>query len=362
MLDLSLLTKAVWINKKVIIKSVIYGIILGLIIAFGSKVEYNSSLKSIPSSNEGMKSNMGSLSSLAGLAGINLGATSDNSINPEIYPQITSSIPFLVEILNTEVYFTSMDTTVSSFNYFKNIYRPSLLQYVKRLTIGLPFTIKKWLTPENDSEIINLNDDEIIKLSREDTKLIEQFKERIISSYDSETGILSISVIMTDPYAAAEITELTFRLLQKYLIEFKSEKAIEELAFIEARFQESKNRYEELQKELATYTDKNQNVRSAIVQIEQQNIKNEYDLAYDIYKGLANQLEQAKIKVKEDSPVLSLLDPAKVPVEKSSPKRLIILIIFTFLGFLYGLSRIIFDDQIRGFVGSLKDTDTEAKA
>jgi uncharacterized protein involved in exopolysaccharide biosynthesis len=361
MLDLSLLTRAVWINKKVIIKSVVYGIIIGLIIAFGSKVEYNSSLKSIPSSNEGIKSNMGGLSSLAGLAGINLSASSNNSINPEIYPQITSSIPFLIEVLNTKVYFASMDTTVSCFNYFKNIYRPSLLQYVKRLTIGLPFTIKRWLTPDKDSEILGINENEIIKLSRENTKLIEQFKERIISSYDSETGILSISVIMTDPHATAEITELTFRLLQKYLIEFKSEKAKEELVFIEARFLESKHRYEELQKELAIYTDQNQNVRSARVQIEQQNIKNEYDLAYDIYKGLANQLEQAKIKVKEDSPVLSLLDPAKIPVEKSSPKRLIILIIFTFLGFMYGLSRIVFNDQINGFIKSFKDSKKEVQ-
>jgi uncharacterized protein involved in exopolysaccharide biosynthesis len=362
MLDLSLLTRAVWINKKVIIKSVAYGIILGLIIAFGSKVEFNSSLKSIPSSNEGIKSNMGGLSSLAGLAGISLSPSSNNAINPEIYPQITSSIPFLIEVLNTEVYFATEDTTISSFNYFKNIYRPSFLQYVKRFTIGLPFTVKRWLAPDKDSETLSVNNHEIIKLSREDTKLIEQFKERIISSYDSETGILSIAVIMTDPYAAAEIAELTFRLLQKYLIEFKSEKAKEELAFIDARFQESKNRYEALQREMATYTDKNQNVRSARVQIEQQNIKNEYDLAYDIYKGLANQLEQAKIKVKEDSPVLSLLDPAKIPVEKSSPKRLLILIIFTFLGFMYGLSRIVFDDQINGFIRSLKGSSTEVEA
>jgi uncharacterized protein involved in exopolysaccharide biosynthesis len=318
-------------------------------------VEYNSSLKSIPSSNEGFKSNMGSLSSLAGLAGINLNAAADNYINPQIYPQITSSIPFLIEVLNTKVYFASLDTTISSINYFKELYRPSLLQYLIKYTIKLPFTIKKWLTPDKESNVAEIRNNEIIRLSKEDTKLIEQFKERIISNYDSETGILTISVIMTDANAAAEIANLTFRLLQKYLIDFKSEKAFEELEFIEARYHESKSRYEDLQKKLATYNDQNQNISSARVLIEQQNIQNEYNLAYDIYKSLANQLEQAKIKVKENSPVLSLLDPAKIPVEKSSPKRLLILIIFAFLGLLSGLSLIIFQDQINGFIRSLKE-------
>ena len=354
MLDLSLLLKAVWVKKKIILKSIIYALILGLIIAFGSKVEYNSSVRLLPSSNESMKPNLGGLSSLAGLAGININATSDNFINPEIYPQITGSVPFLMEVLNEKVYFSTLDTSVSTFNYLKYLYRPSLLEYVKKYTIALPFTIKKLLTSENFSEALTNDDNYIIRLSKEDTKLIEKFKDQIISNYDSETGILSISVIMSDADAAAEIANLTFKLLQKYLIEFKSEKAMENLVFIEARYLESKSRYEELQATLAQYTDQNQNVTLARAQIEQQNIQNEYNLAFELYKSLANQLEQAKIKVKEDSPILSVLDPPKVPVEKSSPKRLLILIIFGFLGLTAGFGIIVFDEQITEFKKAIK--------
>ena len=346
MLDISLLIKVIWINKKTIFKSIIFSIGIGLIIAFGSNIEYNSSLKLIPSSNEGLNASMGGLSSLAGLAGINLNTTSDSFINPEIYPQITSSIPFLIDILNREIYFSNLDTSITSFDYYKNLYRPSILSYIYKYTLGLPFTLKKILRP--DRKIIELKNDNlsIIRISKEDNKLIEKFRENIITKFDNETGILSISVFMPDPNAVAEMADLTNKLLQEYLIKYKSEKANETLKFIEARFNESKIRYEKIQNELAEYTDQNQNVRSAKVQIEQQNIKNEYDLAFDIYKSLANQLEQAKIKVKEDSHVLTVIDPPKVPIEKSSPKRLIILVIFVFLGFLYGISRIIFNDQI----------------
>ena len=346
MLDLSLLIKALWINNTIILKSIIFSAGFGLIIAFGSNIEYNSSLKLIPSSNEGLKASMGGLSSLAGLAGINLNTTSDNFINPEIYPQITGSTPFLIEILNREIYFQSIDTTVSTYNYFKNLYRPSLLSYISKYTIRLPFTIKKLLTPERKTIQLKNENLSIIRISKEDNKLIEKFRENIITKFDNETGVLSISVFMPDPNAVAEMADLAQKLLQEYLITYKSEKANENLKFIEARYNESRLRYEKIQTELANYTDQNLNVRSAIVQIEQQNIKNEYDLAFDIYKNLANQLEQATIKVKEDSHVLTVIDPPKVPIEKSSPKRLMILIIFVFLGFVFGISRIVFNNQI----------------
>ena len=356
MLDLSLLLKTIWIQKKVIIKSTIYALILGFIIAYGSKVEYNSSIKLIPNEKDDFRANLGGLSGLAGLAGINLNTASQDVINPEIYPEITESVPFLLEILNKEVYFSTADTLVSTFHYLKNIDRPSILEYIRKYTIALPFTIKKFLSPEKTSlESLNENN-KIIVLSKEDTKLIEKFKERIITNYDSETGVLMISVIMPDANAAAEIADLSFRVLQEFLIDFKSEKAKEDLDFIQERYDESKTRYKELQSELASYTDQNQNVRLARAQIELQNIQNEYDLAYELYKSLANQLEQAKIKVKEDSPVLSVIDPPRVPVEKSSPKRLLILIVFTFLGCIGGLSLIIFDEPLKTWISSLRDS------
>jgi uncharacterized protein involved in exopolysaccharide biosynthesis len=312
-------------------------------------------VKLLPSSNEGLKSNLGGLSSLAGLAGINLNTTSENFINPEIYPQITGSVPFLMEVLDKKIYFSGRDTTVTTFNYLKYLYRPSLFEFLKKYTIALPFTLRKLLSSDKDSNELKNDNNDIIKLSKEDTKLIEKFKDQINSEYDNETGILSISVTMSDANAAAEIANLTFKLLQEYLIEFKSEKAKENLDFLEARYNESKSQYEKLQAELAQYTDQNQNVTLARAQIEQQNIQNEYNLAFEIYKSLANQLEQAKIKVKEDSPILSVLDPPKIPVEKSSPRRLLILIIFGFLGLIIGISIIIFNEQINEFKNALKN-------
>jgi hypothetical protein len=41
---------------------------------------------------------------------------------------------------------------------------------------------------------------------------------------------------------------------------------------------------------------RNRNVVTSLAQAESQRLQNEYNLAFEVYKGLATQLEQAKIK------------------------------------------------------------------
>ena len=93
--------------------------LLGLLIAFGSKVEYEASCKLMPESQEGMKPNLGGLGSLAGLAGINLDMGGSGALTPELYPQIAQSVPFLLKILNEPIHFEKQDTTTTSYIFFK---------------------------------------------------------------------------------------------------------------------------------------------------------------------------------------------------------------------------------------------------
>ena len=73
-------------------------------------------------------------------------------------------------------------------------------------------------------------------------------------------------------------------------------------------------------------------------------------MAFEVYKGLATQLEQAKIKVKEETPVFSVLEPVMVPIDKSKPKRKIILGVFIFIGILFGLISHLINLQTRRYL------------
>ena len=60
-----------------------------------------------------------------------------------------------------------------------------------------------------------------------------------------------------------------------------------------------------------------------------------------MYSELAKQLEQARIKVKEDTPVFSIVEEVTVPVERSKPHRSLILILWTLLGGILGVALVI---------------------
>lgn len=331
-IDLLELAKTIWKGRKLILKVTGVFLLLGLFIAFGSKVEYEASCKLMPESQEGMKPNMGGLGSLAGLAGINLDMGGGGALTPELYPEIAQSVPFLLKILKEPIHFEKQDTTTTSYIFFNEVDRPSILSLIVKYTIKLPFVIKGWFTTDDASVDKNNSNNEIIRLSKEDSGLIENFRERISVSVDSKSGIISITSKMPDALASAEMTNLSVKLLTEYITNYKISKVQENLDFVLARFKESKSEFEKSQEQLAYFTDRNTNVVTAFAQTESQRLQNEYNINFEIYKGLATQVEQAKIKVKEETPVFTVLEPVSVPFAKSAPKRKIIIIVWFFLG------------------------------
>lgn len=338
-IDLAEVAKTIWENRRTIYKTMAVFIVLGLIVAFGSKVEYEASCKILPDAQDTKMPGLGGLGGLAGLAGINLDFGGQGGLSPELYPQIVQSLPFQLEIINKELTFEKKDTVVSSYVYFKEIDSPSLLGYVAEYTIGLPGKVKKLFSGEGEEmPVIKREGSEIIRISKEDSDLIEAFKDRFSVIADVKTGLITISTEMPDPNAAAELAEAGINLLQSHVINHKINKAQENLQFIRERYEEAKSKFEKAQQNLATFNDRNLNVVTARAQTEQQLLTNEYNLAFEVFKGLATQSEQAQIKVKEDTPVFTVVEPVKVPVEKSKPKRVLIIMISIFLGLAIGIA------------------------
>jgi uncharacterized protein involved in exopolysaccharide biosynthesis len=56
-------------------------------------------------------------------------------------------------------------------------------------------------------------------------------------------------------------------------------------------------------------------------------------LAFGVYNTLAQQLEQNRLRIQEQTPVYTVIEPATVPLQKSSPRRALILVSFVFLAF-----------------------------
>jgi LPS O-antigen subunit length determinant protein (WzzB/FepE family) len=336
-IDLIALAKTIWEGRMTIIKTVILFMVIGLLIALFSPKEFTASSTMVPQLSSS-KSKLGGLSSLAAMAGFNLDMNMETSeLSPYIYPQIVQSVPFQLELMETPFILEGIDKPISIFEYYTEDYAGiNIISAVKKYTIGLPGVILGALKSKDIETPPAISGDSLfyspIALTEDQEAIRKILSERVTLETNDKEGYVVLNAIAHDPKLAAQVAHKAQLLLQKYITEFKIKKASAQLDFIKGRHAEKKNDFEQAQANLAAFSDRNKNITSAMARIEQEKLQNEYQLAFEVYSQLAQQLEQAQIKVKEDTPVFSIVKPVTVPLEKSKPNRPMILIIWTFLG------------------------------
>ncbi len=336
-IDLIQLAKTLWESRKTVLKVTIIFMVLGLLVAIFTPPEYQVTTVMVPQVG-GEKSKLGGLSSLAAMAGVNLNASGGSEISPLVYPKIVQSIPFKKALLQTKLTFEGIDHPVTYYDYYMNYYETGFLGNIMKYTIGLPWTIKKALFTRKKARVKPLADtSRLIWLTEDQEQLAKYLDETVYVNVDDKTGNVSLTAIMPQPLAAAQLGQRAQELLQKFIIGFRIKKAKAQLNFIQGRYVVRKKDFEAAQDRLARFLDKNRNVSTAIAQAQQERLQNEYQLAFGVYSNLAQQLEQAKIQVKQETPVFSIIQPITIPNERYKPKRTQILIIWTFLGLVVGI-------------------------
>lgn len=335
-IDLIDIANTLWSRKRIIIKNILIFSFIGVFIAIFSKAEYKSSILIVPQTNsKGLGANIGGL---AAMAGLNLGSVSDDSdISPLLYSKILQSIPFQKELMDTKLSISGFDEKITFKDYYNDIHSPGVLGYLKKYTIGLPGEIKKILKSNSTESKFKNNESALLTTSENEKELRELLVNQIEIEVNEKENYVNIVAFMPQDIASTEMVLKTKSLLQKYIINFKTQKSLEKLKFIKDRYLEKEKEFKEIQEKLAKYKDKNRFVNSELQNAILLNLQSNYDLAYGVFSELAKQLEAQEIKVKEDTPVFYILKPASVPFEKNKPKRIIIVFIAAFIGCVFSI-------------------------
>ena len=334
-IDIIALLKDLWAARKTILKITVAFTFLGLFVAIFSKNEFTAATTFVPLA-QGSSVGGGSLGSLASLAGINIGGGVNNEeISPELYPQIVSSIPFQLELLNTPLTIEGQTVPVSYSDYYENIYSPGVLSTIKKYTIGLPVVLISLVrsAPENIQLSAGSKESQLITISEEENELIKLLERQISLEVNAKEGFISISVTMPEAIASAQVALKAQQLLQEYALEFKTQKSIEQLTYIEERYAEKQKAFNTIQISLARFQDQNTGINTALGRTKLLQLQSEYDLAFTVYSELAKQLETQRLQVKKDTPLFTVLKPVTIPTEKSAPKKALIVVVYLFLGF-----------------------------
>lgn len=258
----------------------------------------------------------------------------------------------------TKFHFAEFEEPITLFDYYMNpeYNKPSVGDYIKRYTIGLPGVILGALRgkpSEPDSLSIDIHP-EITTMTTKEEKCFKLIGGITGFTLDDENGYLSISASMPEPLAAAELAQAVLDNLESYVTRYKIEKVQDNLDFVEERYNEVKAELEEIQSRRAAFMDANYNLTTAAARVQQERLNTEYNITASVYTDLAAQLEQARINVKETTPVLTVIKPVTVPVKKSKPARTKIMFIYTFLGGVIGVGAVLAIPFIAEVIGNKK--------
>ncbi|MBP8603400.1 MAG: hypothetical protein KBI13_06705 [Bacteroidaceae bacterium] len=355
-IDFIALIKTLWDGRRTVIIWTCIFIALGLIAALTMQRKYTVTTVMVPQTSSKGGS---SLSSLASLAGVDLSSTSSAEISPLIYPKIVSSIPFRLELLYTPLHFNKVDTPVDMMTYSQEYAKPTLMGAVKKYTIGLPSLLMKAIRGKKEDTVPPDSTSEGPKplvITNEEGEMLEKIGESVSLMVDKKEGFLTLTVIGIEPIQTAELAMKALQLLQDEVTRLQTEKAQSELDYIQARYDEAKAEAEQYQERLAVITDRSQSMTTTRDRIERDRIQSKYTIANSIYTEMAKQLEQSKMQVKKDTPVFTIIQPVKVPIQ-SSNSRSKTLILWTFVGAVIGCGIVLG----KGWLPKLKAQFTEAE-
>jgi uncharacterized protein involved in exopolysaccharide biosynthesis len=338
-IDIKEILKRIWLKRRYILFVTVIFLLIGLFYAMIAPVQYTSTCTVVPQT--GNRSGGSSLGSVAAIMGVNLGTAmmTEGTLSPNIYPEIIKSVPFTREIMKTEVIVKkSNGQPITLYDYYadKQYREFNLLGAIKKYTIGLPGVIIGAIRGGNQSTIVEtssvVDSTNVFNLSSTERRVYNAIQAAVHINPNSKGGTVTIGYTFPEAKVAAEVTDKIYQTLEEYVSQFKSEKLNDNLEFIEKSYETAREDFLNAQDRLSSFQDANRGLTTASARSMEARLRNEYDIAYSIYRELATQREQAKIAVKENQTILTLVNPPVVPLVKSAPRRSIIIVGFLLLG------------------------------
>lgn len=339
MADFVELLRDLWTHRKRIIMNCFWGGVLSIIVAFSIPKEYTSEVVIAPeiSSAAGIT---GGLGALASMAGINMD-TEEEAIYPQLYPQIVSTIPFLCDLaaVNVTCNYRKDSIETNIYNYLCFYQKETWWSKV----LSAPFKLIKREKKEILEDSVKLNPKQ---LSRQQQKVLKELKERITVELDKLTSAIYVNVTMQDALIASIVADAVIENLQLYVTDYRTVKARKDMENTQRMCDEARENYYAAQHAYAEYCDQHMGVTKLQYLMEQDRLSNEKDLAFNLYNQLAQQLDMCRTKLLEKTPVVVVLQPSTIPYKATSPKKMMIGILFVFLAFFGTVGWIIVKDRI----------------
>jgi len=275
----------------------LFTIVLAFVSTSGSFLltKYYTARISLYPTKQDMTSNLGQFQSLASSIGMNI-PTENQSFN---IPDVVKSNLINQKILNQKWETTALEKT-SLFDLWA-LYEPP------------------WYLPLSSA----LPDSAFVK-----EKALAYLSKQVDVLENKKTGLIEILVSLEDPIVSAAVSNFIGVQVQAYIQRENSAQASKEKLFIKSRLNVVKEELLSLEEELKAFSERNRGYEeSPELYMIYSRLFRSVEAKKQVVITLQQQLELARIEEVKQSPILHILDRAEVPARKSSPNRILFLIV-----------------------------------
>lgn len=288
-----------WSNRFVFIKTEIVFLIIGVIIAFVLPKSYTAVATLLPTQPASNSTRI--LSQLSNIVG-DIPFTAGESL-VDLYPEIAKSRSVLSDVL--EVHYKSE-------NFEQVLLREYNIEPDKR--------------------------DFLFKLLKEDI---------IRGNVDNRTRAVTISATTHHPELSASLANEILNQMENFFRYRLKTVATSQRLMIEDRLKDIADSLRITEDNLLQFNESNRNTnRSPKLRILELRLAREVEINSTLYIELTRQLEVAKISELQYKPILNILEKAVPPLERSSPQRRKIVLIFLIGGFVIVFGYIKFNEMV----------------
>ena len=322
-------------NWKLLLKCGATTAVIGLIIAYSTPRQYRSIVE-VVSENNNNNSSSSSISAVAGMMGVNMGTTKEG-LTIEVYPKVAKSPLYIKEFYDIPVQFNGQ--TITFGKYLTQEQKLPWWSYIFRV----PNRIIGWigsLFSSTNGSVTTAMSYNIKQPTQQQATFEYSFSKAVTVVADKKSGIITINVLMQNPEIAAQIADSAFQKIQRFIIDYRTEKSRQDLEANEMLLAQAKENYYRADAEYALAQDRNRNLISQVAETKLERLQNEKQITFSVYQQLANQVEMNKMKVQEQTPIATLIQPARIPLGADSPSKPKYLIGFAFLGVLFGVMKL----------------------
>lgn len=326
-IDILGIIKKVLKEGRLLLSFILIFAVIGVIVALNKQKIYTTTVILAPEISGG-GSLPESLSSIASMVGVNLGNSGGgvDAIYPQIYPDVLTSSDFIINLFDIQVK-QEKDSLYKT--YYDHIINDAKIPFWAYPSIWISELFKdKDAEQDNNARINNF------KLTKKQNDILNFVRSNISCIVDKNTNVISISVNDFDPVVSATMADTIQKQLQQYITMYRTKKARNDVEYAQKLYDEARQQYVKARQAYGSYADANEDLLLESYKTKRDDLENEMQLRYNIYNQIAQQLQLAKAKVQEQTPVFSIIQGATVPLKASSMPRSFLVIIYMFVGVL----------------------------